>query len=103
MNQENHRIQTLLDLHMGDKTVVDHMDLLKKEIEELTQENGELRSELRDLTRTLKDFQEIEFKRKHQDRLRLEADSLKQLEIDSRLRELETEKCKTQEERDRAE
>eukprot|EP00353_Schmidingerella_taraikaensis_P007188 CAMPEP_0185580436 /NCGR_PEP_ID=MMETSP0434-20130131/16498_1 /TAXON_ID=626734 ORGANISM="Favella taraikaensis, Strain Fe Narragansett Bay" /NCGR_SAMPLE_ID=MMETSP0434 /ASSEMBLY_ACC=CAM_ASM_000379 /LENGTH=75 /DNA_ID=CAMNT_0028198697 /DNA_START=917 /DNA_END=1144 /DNA_ORIENTATION=+ len=64
LNKENHRIQTLLDLHMGDRTVVDHLDLLKKEIDELTQENGELRHELKDLTQTLKDFQEIEFKRK---------------------------------------
>ena len=41
---------------MGDRTVVDHLDLMKKEIDELTQENGQLRSELRDLTKTLKDF-----------------------------------------------
>ena len=52
---------------MGDRTVVDHMDLLKGEIAELTQENGELRTELRDLTKMLKDFQEVEFKRKQQD------------------------------------
>lgn len=43
-------------MQMGDRTVVDHMDLLKKEIEELTQENGVMRGELRDLTTTLKDF-----------------------------------------------
>ena len=36
LNKENHRIQTLLDMHMGDRTVVDHMDLLKAEIDELT-------------------------------------------------------------------
>ena len=41
---------------MGDRTVVDRLDLMKKEIDELTQENGQLRSELRDLTKTLKDF-----------------------------------------------
>lgn len=64
LNKENHRIQTLLDMHMGDRTVVDHMDLLKKEIDDLTQENGQMRGELRELTTTLKDFQEIEFKRK---------------------------------------
>lgn len=40
LNKENHRIQILLDMHNGDRTVVDHMDLLKKEIDELTQENG---------------------------------------------------------------
>jgi len=43
-------------MHMGDSTVVDHMDLLKKEIDELTMENGQLRADLRDLTGTLKDF-----------------------------------------------
>ena len=64
LNKENHRIQTLLDMHMGDRTVVDHMDILKKEIEELTEENGQLRSDLKDLTGTLKDFQEVEFRRK---------------------------------------
>jgi len=48
----------------GDRTVVDHMDNLKSEVDELTQENGAMRGELRDLTKTLKDFQEIEFKRK---------------------------------------
>jgi len=36
LNKENHRIQVLLDLHMGDRTVVDHMDLLKVEIDELS-------------------------------------------------------------------
>ena len=64
LNKENHRIQTMLDMHMGDRTVVDHMDILKKEIEELTEENGQLRSDLKDLTGTLKDFQEVEFRRK---------------------------------------
>lgn len=75
LNKENHRIQTLLDMHNGDRTVVDHMDLLKKEIEELTHENGVMRGELRDLTTTLKDFQEIEFRRKQQDRLRIEHET----------------------------
>jgi len=51
-------------MHMGDRTVVDHMDLLKKEIDELTEENGQLRTDLRELTGTLKDFQEVEFRRK---------------------------------------
>ena len=41
---------------MGDRTAVDHMDLLRKEIDELTQENGQLRADLRELTTTLKDF-----------------------------------------------
>ena len=54
------------------------MDLLKKEIEELTEENGQLRNDLKDLTGTLKDFQEVEFRRKQQDQLRLERDALHQ-------------------------
>ena len=48
-------------MQMGDRTVVDHMDLLKKEIEEFTMENGQPRSDLRDLTGTLKDFQQDKF------------------------------------------
>ena len=55
-------------MQMGNRTVVDHMDLLKKEIEEFTMENGQLRSDLRDLTGTLKDFQKIEFRRNQQDK-----------------------------------
>ena len=74
LNKENHRIQTILDINMGDRTAVDQMDLLRKEIDELTQENGQLRSDLRDLTTTLKDFQEIEFKRKGQDQIRFERE-----------------------------
>ena len=51
-------------MNMSDRTVVDHLDLLKKEIEELSMENGQLRTDLRELTGTLKDFQEVEFRRK---------------------------------------
>ena len=76
LNKENHRIQTILDINMGDRTAVDHMDLLKKEIDELTQENYQLRQDLKELTTTLKDFQEIEYRRKEQDRLRVEHESL---------------------------
>lgn len=61
------------------------MDLLKKEIEELTEENGQLRSDLKDLTGTLKDFQEVEFRRKQQDQLRLERDALHQQALDQKL------------------
>jgi len=67
LNKENHRIQVLLDITNGDRAAVDQMDLLRKEVDELTQENGQLRSDLRELTTTLKDFQEIEFRRKQQD------------------------------------
>lgn len=71
------------------------MDLLRKEIDELTQENGQLRADLRELTTTLKDFQEIEFRRKEQDRLRIERESAQQSEINQRLQELEQEKVRT--------
>ena len=103
LNKENHRIQTILDITMGDRTAVDHMDLLKREVGELTQENGQLRSDLREMTVTLKDFQEIEYRRKEQDRLRIEHESIQQQEINQRLLDLENEKVKTQEERNRAE
>lgn len=65
----------LLDITNGDRAAVDQMDLLRKEIDELTQENGQLRSDLRELTNTLKDFQEVEFRRKQQDQLRVEQAS----------------------------
>ena len=103
LNKENHRIQVLLDITNGDRAAVDQMDLLRKEIDELIQENGQLRTDLRELTTTLKDFQEIEFRRKQQDMLRVERESSQQEEINVRLRELEIEKVKTSEERERAE
>ena len=53
-----------MDITNGDRAAVDPMDLLRREVEELTQENGQLRTDLRELTTTLKDFQEIEFRRK---------------------------------------
>lgn len=93
----------LLDITNGDRAAVDQMDLLRKEIDELTQENGQLRSDLRELTNTLKDFQEVEFRRKQQDQLRVEQASAQQEEINQRLRELELEKVRTAEERERAE
>ena len=103
LNKENHRIQVLLDINQGDRAAVDQMDQLRSEVDELTQENGALRADLRELTTTLKDFQEIEFRRKQQDKLRLEHESNQADEIQQRLKELELEKVKTQEERERAE
>ena len=58
---------------------------------------------MRELTTTLKDFQEIEFKRKQQDKLRFEQDVAQNAEINDRLKELEVEKVRTAEERERAE
>ena len=88
---------------MGDRTVVDQMDLLRQEIDETSKENFQLRSDLRELTTTLKDFQEIEFRRKEQDKLRIQHESAQQSELSKRLQEVEIEKVKTQEERERAE
>ena len=93
----------LLDITNGDRAAVDQMDLLRTEIDELSQENGQLRSDLRELTGTLKDFQEVEFKRKQQDKVRVEQAASQQEEINQRLRELELEKVRTSEERERAE
>ena len=62
-----------------------------------------MRSDLRELTATLKDFQEVEFKRKQQDVVRVEQAAFQQEEINQRLRELELEKVRTAEERERAE
>lgn len=45
-------------MHMGDRTVVDQMDQMKKEQDELVFENGTLRKDLRELTKMLKDLQE---------------------------------------------
>lgn len=56
LNKENHRIQTQLDFFTRDKSVTDHLDQQKKEIDELTFENTTLRKDLRELTSTLKDF-----------------------------------------------
>lgn len=51
----------------------------------------------------MKDFQEVEFKRKQQDVVRVEQAAFQQEEINQRLRELELEKVRTAEERERAE
>jgi len=61
-----------LEIFQGDGTVVEHLDLQKKEIEELTFENQTLRKDLRELTSTLKDFQEREFRAKQLDKKRME-------------------------------
>lgn len=72
LNKENHRLQTQLDLFLKDKTVVDHIDKYRKDIDDLSFENSTLRKDLRELTTTLKDYQEAEFKRSKLDRARNE-------------------------------
>ena len=51
----------------------------------------------------MKDFQEVEYRQKQLDKLRIEQGAAQQEEIENRLKELEIEKVKTQEERNRAE
>lgn len=65
INKENHRLQTQLDLFLRDKTVVDHIERYRKEVDELTFENHTLRKDLRELATTLKDYQELEFKQRN--------------------------------------
>lgn len=68
LNKENHRLQTQLDMFIQDKTVVDHIDKFRRDIDDLSFENQTLRKDQRELTKTLKDYQESEFKRTKQDR-----------------------------------
>lgn len=55
---------------MKDKSVIDHIDQFKKDIDDLSFENQTLRKDLRELTGRLKDYQEAEFKRDKTDRQR---------------------------------
>ena len=60
-------MQTQLDLFVKDKSVVDHIDKYRRDIDDLSFENQTLRKDLRELTKTLKDYQEAEFRRSKQD------------------------------------
>lgn len=73
INKENHRLQTQLDLFLRDKTVVDHIERYRKEVDELTFENHTLRKDLRELATTLKDYQELEFKSRNMEKTITEA------------------------------
>ena len=73
INKENHRLQTQLDLFLRDKTVVDHIERYRKEVDELTFENHTLRKDLRELATTLKDYQELEFKQRNMEKTLTEA------------------------------
>lgn len=63
VNKENHRLQTQLDLFIKDKSVIDQIDRYRQSIDDLSFENQTLRKDLRELTTTLKDYQEADFKR----------------------------------------
>lgn len=103
LNKENHRIQTQLDFFTRDKTVTDQIDQYRREIDDLAFENQTLRKDLRELTKTLKDYQEMEFKQKQLDKHRQDMAQAQTAEVERRLKECEIEKEKTQEERNRSE
>jgi len=63
VNKENHRLQKQLDLFIKDKSVLDQIDKYRQSIDDLSFENQTLRKDLRELTTTLKDYQEADFKR----------------------------------------
>jgi len=63
VNKENHRLQMQLDLFIKDKSVLDQIDKYRQSIDDLSFENQTLRKDLRELTTTLKDYQEADFKR----------------------------------------
>jgi len=58
---------------LRDKTVVDHIERYRKEVDELTFENHTLRKDLRELATTLKDYQELEFKSRNMEKTLTEA------------------------------
>jgi chromosome segregation ATPase len=72
VNKENHRLQTQLDLFVKDKSVIDHIEKYRQNIDDLTFENQTLRKDLRELTNVLKDYQEADFNRQKQERNRVE-------------------------------
>jgi uncharacterized membrane protein len=51
-------------VYQGDKSVADHLDQYRRELEDSNFENQTLRKDLKELTTTLKDFQEKEFRHK---------------------------------------
>jgi uncharacterized protein YeeX (DUF496 family) len=95
LNKENHRIQTQLDFFTRDKTVTDQIDQYRREIDDLAFENQTLRKDLRELTKTLKDYQEMEFKQKQLDKHRQDMAQAQTAEVERRLKECEIEKEKT--------
>ena len=53
--------------------MVDHIDEYRKQVDELTFENHTLRKDLRELTGTLKDYQEKEFRAQQASKAKVEA------------------------------
>lgn len=83
--------------------MVDQIDSLKKEIDELTFENSTIRKDMRELTGTLKDYQEKEFRHKQLEQVRLQAEQQAKIEFERQLDSLEHDRAKTLEERKRGE
>ena len=102
LNKENHRIQTQLDLFTGDRTAVDQLDELRKELDDMAFENQTLRKDLRQLTSTLKDYQEKEFKQTQVDRVRREQEERQRQVLEHQMKEVENEQVKTVQEKKRA-
>jgi chromosome segregation ATPase len=82
LNKENHRLQTQLDLFVKDKSVVEHIDKYRADIDDLTFENQTLRKDLRELTVTLKDYQEADFHRQREARALADQQQASEREID---------------------
>lgn len=47
-----------------DRGMIDQIDILKKEIDDLTFENSTIRKDMRELTNALRDYQEMEIRHK---------------------------------------
>ena len=56
LNKENHKLQQQVDILRGDKTVVDEIGEMRKEIDELSFANQTLRKDLQESTRIIKDY-----------------------------------------------
>ena len=63
-------MRTELDIYQGDKSVADHLDQYRRELDESNFENQTLRKDLKELTSTLKDYQEKEFRHKQIEKIR---------------------------------
>ena len=87
LNKENHRLQTQLDLFVKDKSVVEHIDKYRADIDDLTFENQTLRKDLRELTATLKDYQEADFHRQREARALADQQQASEREVDKQRQE----------------
>ena len=54
-----------------DRGMVDQIEILKKELDDLTFENSTIRKDMRELTKQLRDYQEMEIRHKQLDQVRI--------------------------------